>query len=310
MEYTEPILERQARGRVVVVGSANMDLVVRSARLPGPGETVLGGDLLRVPGGKGANQAVAAARLGAAVRFVGALGTDPFGDELLAALQADHVDVSAVMRSERPSGAALIVVDDDGENLIAVAPGANAALEPDTVRSALADLAVGDVVQLQLEIPPATVRAACESARQHGARTVLNAAPAGGFDLTVLALVDVLVVNGTEATLLSQQQDPAQAAHALRGYGPGAVIVTLGANGLLLEDERGTLRVAAHHVDVVDATAAGDAFCGGVGAALARGMDLHRAVTLATAAAALSTTRAGAQPSLPYLAEVEARLQW
>ena len=296
-------------GRVVVVGSANMDLVVRAPRLPTAGETVLGGDLARVPGGKGANQAVAAARVGAAVRFVGALGADAFGDELMAALTADGVDVSAVLRlPKRPSGAALIVVDDAGQNLIAVSSGANADLTPDAVELALRDLQPADVVLAVLEVPLPTVQRAFTTARRLGARTVLNAAPAIAFDASLLALVDVLIVNEGEAAELSGQNSPQDAALALLQRGPACVIVTLGGDGLHMTDTDGTLNVRAHAVEVVDTTAAGDAFCGALGAALAGAVEPRQAVKFANAAGALATTRGGAQPSLPRLADVEALL--
>jgi len=293
-----------AAGRVVVVGSANMDLVVRTPRLPAAGETVLGGDLLRVPGGKGANQAVAAARAGAPVRFVGALGGDAFGDELLAALLADGVDVTQVTRVGRPTGTALIVVDEAGENLSAVAPGANFALQAAAVDAGLADLTAADVVLTQLEVPLACVAAAAASS----GRTILNAAPAGPLDAAVLARVEVLVVNEAEGAALSGSTDPVQAAHALRAEGPSSVIVTLGGEGLLLADDGGITRLPAHKIDVVDATAAGDAFCGALAAALARGATMPQAVRFANAAAALATTRPGAQPSLPHWQAIMALL--
>lgn len=289
-------------GRVVVAGSANMDLVVHTPRLPTAGETVLGGDLLRAPGGKGANQAVAAARSGARVRFVGALGGDAFGDELLAALLEDGVDVSHVTRVGRPTGTALIVVDDAGENLIAVAPGANLALSASDVEAAVDS---ANVVLVQLEIPMPCVLAALAAGRSAGARTILNAAPAGSVDVS---LVDVLIVNETEAAMLSGSSDPEQAANALHKQGPRTVIVTLGADGLLLADADGLTRLAAHAVNVVDATAAGDAFCGALAAALARGDAMQRAVRFANAAAALATTLPGAQPSLPHLQDILALL--
>ena len=304
MRVEETVLGLRADGRpgrVVVVGSANMDLVVRAAHLPAPGETVLGGDLLRVPGGKGANQAVAAARLGARVRFVGALGRDGFGEDLLAGLRDEEIDLGYVVRSDRPSGAALIVVDDAGENLIAVAPGANFGLPVTAVEAGVADLAPTDVVLVQLEVPPECVAAAL-GAR---ARTILNAAPAGPVAPEVMRGVEVLVVNATEAASLSGHVQPEDAAHALRMLGPETVIVTLGADGLLALVADGQLwRVPAHRVPVVDTTAAGDAFCGALAAALARGAGMRDAVAFANAAGALATTRAGAQPSLPRLADV------
>jgi len=290
-----------------VVGSANMDLVVRAPRLPGPGQTVLGTDLLRTPGGKGANQAVAAARLGADVCFVGAVGSDPFGTELVDALRADGIDLSKVVTiADRASGTALIVVDEQGENQIAVAPGANAALSTAHVSAALRDLRAADVVLLQFEIPLATVHHACRLASERGARVILNAAPATQIENELLALIDVLIVNAGEAAILSQQSDVERAAATLSQRGPPVVIVTRGADGLLLTEGSATTHVPAQRVDVVDTTAAGDAFCGAFAAALAEGQTPHTAAIFASVAAALATTRLGAQASLPTRKEVAA----
>jgi ribokinase len=293
--------------RIYVVGSANIDLVVRAPHLPRPGQTVLGSDLLRTPGGKGANQAVAAARLGAAVRFVGAVGADPFGTELADGLRAAGVDVShLVTLPERASGTALIVVDDAGENQITVAPGANAALTTSHVAVGLAMLESSDVVLLQLEIPLECVRHAAQLAHDRGARVCLNAAPAAPLSDDVLGLVDVLIVNTTEAATLSGLTDPAAAASALLRHGPRTVIVTLGADGVLVCDADSAGQIAAQRVDVVDTTAAGDAFCGALAAALTEGKSSLEAARFANVAAALATARIGAQASLPTRAEVEA----
>ena len=294
------------RGQLWVVGSANIDLVVRAATLPAPGETVIGGDLVRVPGGKGANQAVAAARLGVPTTFVGCVGADTFGDELRNALVASGVDVRYLRRvDDRPSGVALIVVDARGENLIAVSPGANAALGADHVSAALRDLAASDVLLTQLESPPETVAAACRYARQIGAHVVLSAAPADPSARALLSHVDTLIVNAGEATLLSNQPDPKAAAADLRAAGPAVVVVTLGADGLIAAVGQDLLRVPARPVPVVDTTAAGDAFAGAYAVALLERRDTAAALAFATVAAGLATTRPGAQSSLPSRTEVD-----
>jgi ribokinase len=280
-----------------------MDLVVRAPRLPSPGDTVLGADLVRVPGGKGANQAVAAARLGAPTVFIGCVGDDAFGDELRAALVADGIDVQHLHRAaDRPSGVALIVVDDRGENLIAVSPGANHALTVADAESALRDLRADDVVLAQLEVPLETVAVACRAAKTVGAQVVLNAAPAHGGAVDLLRLVSTLIVNRGEAEALG---GPAE---VLRRHGPDAVVVTLGADGLELSAGHREWRMAAHQVEVVDTTGAGDAFCGAFATALLEGNSSDAAARFANAAAALATTRLGAQSSLPRRAEVDSVL--
>jgi ribokinase len=267
--------------RITVVGSANIDLVARCARLPRPGETIGDATLSRVPGGKGANQAVAAARLGARVSFVGRVGRD---DLVLRALELDGVDVSGVSRDEGESGVALIVVDEDGETTIVVAPGANARLGP-------GDVAIGeaDAVICQLEIPAEAVNAAARAARATGAFLCLNAAPARGA-LTVEP--DLLVVNRLE--------------YEEAGGHRGLTALTLGAEGAcLLQDGVEIARAPAPRVRAVDGTAAGDAFCAALVVSLLEGRERAAALGRACAAGALTATRAGALPSLPTAAEVD-----
>ncbi|MBO0684173.1 MAG: ribokinase, partial [Candidatus Dormibacteraeota bacterium] len=258
--------------RVVVLGSLNRDYVVQVPRLPSAGQTVVGGGHLQLfSGGKGANQAVAAARLGAEVAMVGRVGDDDAGRVLVEGLEADGVDISGVaVDPAAPTGAALIVVEEGGQNLITVAPGANAAVGRKELELALGSLRAGDLLLLQLEIPMAAVRAAIGRAGAAGARVILNAAPAAKLDPEVLRGLDVLVVNETEARALAGA--PAQeAAGLLVRRGPAAVVVTLGERGSLLQEGGRATEVAPHRVRAIDATGAGDAFAGGLAAALAAG---------------------------------------
>jgi ribokinase len=286
-----------------------MDLVIRAPVLPTAGETVVGSDLVQTPGGKGANQSVAAARLGAPVAFVGNVGDDAFGAALRGALVTAGVDTSWLrVNKERPSGVALIVVDALGENLIAVAPGANGALSVEQVETALGDLGASDLVLAQLEVPLDAVGAAARLARRRGARLVLNVAPAQPVPAALLESAWGLVLNASEAALFSGVADPTMAVTALRRRGPELVIVTLGGDGLLLATPDGLTDIAAYPVDVVDTTAAGDAFCGAFAAALLDGQAPDSAARFAAMAGALATTKLGAQASLPRRADVEARL--
>jgi ribokinase len=296
------------RGHVVVVGSANVDLVVPVPRHPGPGETVLGGDLVRAAGGKGANQAVAACRAGGArTTFVGAVGRDESGELLLASLSSAGVDTTPVVRADAATGTALISVGPAGENVIVVAPGANARL---TVGAEVAArLAEADVVLAQLEVPVATVVDAAR-ARRPGARLVLNAAPSRPIPTELWDEVDVLVVNEHEAGDLVGPADAARpgadaCAAALLDRVP-AVVVTLGARGCLVAERgRPATRIAAPRVDPVDATGAGDTFCGVLAAHLARGAALTDAARVAVVAGALAVTRPGAQDAVPDAAAVD-----
>ncbi|MEY2478570.1 MAG: ribokinase [Actinomycetota bacterium] len=283
--------------RVVVVGSVNMDAVARVDRLPAPGETIGGAELAWFPGGKGANQAVAAARQGASAAFVGRVGDDDAGRSLVAGLAAEGVDVSAVgIASHAPTGLAMIAVDATGANTIVVAPGSNQALTPSDVDAA-AVLDDAAVVVCQLEIPmPAVVRA-LERGRDAGAVTILNPSPWRPIDPSLLGLVDVIVANEHEAALLGEE------------LSCPTIIVTMGARGAELTE--GGVRTTFPSVEVhaVDTTAAGDAFCGTLAAAVAAGRTLPDAVTTAVVAGAIAVTRAGAQPSLPTAAEVAALLE-
>ncbi len=294
---------------VRVVGSLNLDLVVRVPHHPGPGETVLGSDYATYPGGKGANQAVAAARAGAQVEMWGAVGSDGFGRFLKENLDQNGVDTRHLRELEGPSGIALITVDRAGQNRIVVSPGANGRYTP----AHLPPWTAAALVLLQLEIPLATVQAVAEQAFAQGIPVLLNPAPVAPLPGSLLRQVRYLVLNESEAAALAQSpvETPAQAekvAQALQQQGIPTVIITLGGAGLVWADgeERGHL--PAHPVLVVDTTAAGDSFCGALAACLAAGKSLREALRFANAAAALCVTRPGAQPSLPHRAEIEAFL--
>jgi ribokinase len=302
--------------KVVVVGSTNTDLTVRVPRIPAPGETAGGRDLCVSGGGKGANQAIAAARAGASVRVVTALGADDFGDRALAALSAEGIDVTLVRRVPGvASGVALIVVDDAGENAIAVAAGANAELSAADVAPLAGSIAPGDVLLLQLEIPMATVVAAARLARDAGAHVLLNPAPAPLDPLpdALLDAVTLVVPNEHEAERLTGEPvgDAAglvRAAAACHGRGVPHVLITLGARGVFVSGDGRTTHVEAFPATAIDTTAAGDVFCGALGVALTEGRAIEDAARFAAAAAAISVTRPGAQASAPRREEIEALL--
>jgi ribokinase len=297
--------------RVLVVGSANVDFTVALPRLPQPGETVSNGTLLVNHGGKGANQAVAARRLGAEVRLIGCVGDDASGREVRLALGAEGVATAGLMTSaSAATGTALIVVDPEGRNQIAVAPGANRALTLEHLHARAEDFAWADVVVVSCEVPLETVRAALERARQRGVATILNPAPVPDAGLDCLALVDYLTPNAGEAARLSGVAGDAdaavdQAAEALRARGARCVVVTLGERGVLACARSLRERVPAPRVSAVDTTAAGDAFNGALAVALTERRDLTAALRFANAAAAIACTRRGAQASLPTREEVD-----
>jgi len=300
--------------RITVVGSLNTDLVIRAPHLPSPGETVTGGEFATFPGGKGANQAVAAARLGARVALVGCVGGDDFGRRLIDGLRRDGVDVTHVRPAEgSASGTALITVGPGGQNTIVVAPGANSKLTPDDVARAERLIEESAVLLLQLEVPMETVLAAVRLASAHGVRVVLDPAPApsGPLPPDLLKLVDVINPNETEARALTgvtvtDEQEAGVAATRLLAQGVRAVVIKLGARGAFVHDGGRTAVVPGIRVDAIDATAAGDAFAGALAVGLAKEKDLIDAVHFANAAGALSVTRRGAQPSMPLRAEVDA----
>jgi len=308
--------------RVIVVGSANIDLIARVEHLPAPGETVLGSEVVQRPGGKGANQAVAARRLGADTTMFAAVGPDAFGDAVVAALHAEGVRAEHVTRvPEAATGIAMVIVAATGENSIVVAPGANSRLD----RAVLDDLSSvcqpGDVLVLQLEVPVDTCLAAAHTARRRGARVVLNAAPppkpGDVVFLDLLRHVDVLVLNETEARELGAGIDGGRSAEstggagwdalasALRQLGPATVVITLGAQGAVAASIDGTHPQLPFRIDVVDTTGAGDAFCGAFAAAYAEGRALIDAVRRGCAAGALATTALGAQSALPTESDLD-----
>ena len=300
------------RSEIVVVGSLNADLVTRLERFPAPGETVTAKGFAIHPGGKGANQAYAAARLGGRVAMLGCIGRDAYGERLLQSLLSAGVDVSPVNRdAEAPTGLALITLDASGENQIVVVPGANARLTPELVQASEARIAAAAVVLLQLEVPLGAVLAAARIARDGGAAVILDPAPAQPLPASLLKCVDFLTPNQGELQTLTGRAVGKQAEHAARSLADGSplrVIVKMGDAGALLVEANGRAFWPALRVEAVDATGAGDAFNAALAVALAEGRPLPEAGRLAVAAGALCVTRAGAQPSMPTRQEVETAL--
>jgi ribokinase len=297
---------------IVVVGSSNTDMVVKLPSLPSPGETVLGGEFVVAAGGKGANQAVAAARLGAVVGFVARIGRDMFGDQSLQNFKADGILTDYVFRDERrPSGVALIMVDEEGENMIAVASGANSGLTPRDVEAAEQLISACRVVLLQLEVPLEVVQLVAELGARSGTEVILNPAPAQQLDETILRNVSILTPNETEAASLSgieprDTETAAMSARGLREMGVDTVVITMGAKGAFFMNEEQAELIPAPVVEPRDTTAAGDAFNGALAYAISRQRALPDAIRFANQVAALSVTRVGAQPSLPTSEELAA----
>ncbi|WP_075216259.1 ribokinase [Mongoliimonas terrestris] len=293
---------------IVVFGSINVDLVTVVPRLPGPGETVKGPDYQVFPGGKGANQALAARRAGAAVAMIGAVGADGFRHEALSLLAAAGVDLSGVAALDAPTGIAMIAVDGRAENQIVVASGANSRADPAGVARRIR---AGDTLLLQYEVPDAAVLAAAEAARAAGARVLLNAAPAGPVPPALARCLDVLIVNEHEAAEVAAAaglpEAPRAFASAWAAASGGVCVVTLGAEGAVAAGPEGQVSVAAPLVKVVDTTAAGDGFVGAFAAALDRGATLAEALMDGVAAGSLAVETTGAQPSLPDAAAIRTR---
>lgn len=301
---------RDGVGKVVVVGSLNMDLVFRVARAPEGGETVIGQSFATVPGGKGANQAIACARMGASVAMVGRVGADGFGGELLRAMAADGVDASHVAQDEAaPSGVAMVMVDDAAQNRIVVAPGANFTLTPELLEAARDAIAAAGLLVMQLEAPLATVCRAAEIARAAGVAVLLNPAPAQTLPDALYGLVDYLIPNESEASALTgiEVTDVASAGEAARvllGRGAANVLITLGAQGVLIANAAGEFHLRANKVRAIDTTAAGDTFIGGFSAGLLEGLAIEKAAEIGQKAASICVSRRGAQPSIPYRREL------
>jgi ribokinase len=304
-----------AKKNIVVVGSSNTDMIIKLERIPKPGETIIGGEFVTAAGGKGANQAVGAARAGGAVTFVARVGRDMFGERAVAGFVKDGINVGFVLKDKTsPSGVALIFVAKDGENSIAVASGANAKLLPADVKKARQALAAASVLVMQLETPLATVQAAAGLAAALGVLVILNPAPARPLPDELLKRVSLLTPNESEAELLTgikvdSDEAAAKAAQALLAKGVQTVIITLGARGAFVATAGGTQLVPSFKVTPVDTTAAGDIFNGALAVALAEGRPLMEAVRFANAAAALSVTKMGAQPSAPKRKDIEALLK-
>ena len=301
--------------RIVVVGSVNMDLIVKLKKLPVVGETVIGGTFKMSPGGKGANQAVAAAKLGAESHFIGRIGADDFGKALMENFKRNGVNAEYVtVDRDTHTGVALIMVDQAGKNLIAVASGANSRCSVEDVDKAKDLIENASVILLQLEIPVEVVQHAAYLAKRAGSKVILNPAPARTLPKGLFELVDVIVPNEVEAEVLTgipvkDLSSAREAGEKIQRYGTEAVVVTLGERGAFVLDKEGYELLQGVKVEAVDTTGAGDAFCGALAFALASGKSLREAVFIANCAGALATTRLGAQEALPTLEELESFLK-
>ena len=301
--------------KIVVVGSSNTDMIIQVEHIPKPGETIIGGAFSIAAGGKGANQAVAAARAGGNVTLVARVGKDMFGKQAITAFVKDEIDIGHVKQdNDTPSGVALIFVDKNGENSIAVASGANANLSPADVQFARDSIAAADILLMQLETPLETIQAATQIASENNVRVILNPAPAQPLSDSILQQVSVLTPNESEAELLTgipvkNEMDAETAAIALFDKGIETVLITLGSKGALVFDSNYRDLVPGFKVEAIDSTAAGDAFNGALAVALAEEKPLKDAVAFANAAGALSVTKLGAQPSAPSRNEIDLFLQ-
>jgi len=296
--------------QILVVGSSNTDMVIKAGHLPRPGETILGGTFLMNPGGKGANQAVAAARLGGQITFICKTGNDIFGNEAKQLFEKEGIDASFVFfDSEHPSGVALITVDDKGENCIVVASGANAHLTPADLSTAHEAIENAGIILMQLEIPIETVKYVADLARKSGKKLILNPAPAQPLDRELFLSLDLITPNETEAEMITgikitDTDSLLACARAIFEMGVKSVIITLGAKGAFIYNDVLQELIPSIEVDAVDTTAAGDVFNGALAVAISEGHDLPAAVCFANRAAAISVTRIGAQASAPYRDEL------
>jgi ribokinase len=297
--------------KIVVVGSSNMDMIIKAPRIPKPGETVLGGQFSMAPGGKGAIQAVSAARAGGDVVFIARVGSDFFGDRAIKSFNLDKIDTSRILKDQvLPSGIALVFVDQVGQNSIAVAAGANALLSRKDVEKSRDVIAIADILLMQLEIPMDTVSAAAQIADANDVRVILNPAPARKLSLELLKYISILTPNEFEAEELTgikiiDNQSAGRAADSLLAQGVETVLITLGPRGAFLAKKDFRELVPGFSVRVVDSTGAGDVFCGALAVALSENKNMRDSVIFANAAAAISVGRLGAQPSIPRRPEIE-----
>jgi len=296
--------------KIVVVGSCNTDMVIKADRLPIPGETILGGTFFMNPGGKGANQAVAASRMGGKVTLISKTGNDVFGKQSVMLYTTENIKTDFIYSdSKHPSGVALITVDSQGENCIVVASGANAYLNPSDIDKASSEIENSDLVLMQLEIPIETVEYVAEMASKKGIKVILNPAPARALSDNLLKNLYIIVPNKSEAEILSgikvsDIESAKQAADIISAKGVDIVVITLGSQGALIKEYNEYLFVEAFKVDALDTTAAGDTFCGAFCVGLSEGRSIPEAVKLAARAAAITVTRMGAQASIPYRSEL------
>ena len=296
--------------KIVVVGSCNTDMVIKADRLPIPGETILGGTFFMNPGGKGANQAVAAARMGGKVSFISKTGNDVFGKQSVMLYNSENINTDFVFSDPGlPSGVALITVDANGENCIVVASGANASLSPADINKASGEIETADLVLMQLEIPIDTVEYVADIANKKGIKVILNPAPARALSDKLLKCLYIIIPNKSEAEILSgikvtDYETARQAADLISARGVDNVVITLGSQGALIKEGNEYHFVEAYKVETLDTTAAGDSFCGSVCVGLSEGRSILDSVKLAARAAALTVTRMGAQSSIPYRSEL------
>lgn len=295
----------KSTGKILVIGSSNTDMTVKSPMIPRPGETVIGGEFKMGAGGKGANQAVAAKRLGGDVTFVCKVGKDLFGDNAIENYRKEGMDVSYVLRSDKPSGVALILVDGNAENCISVATGANGDLTPEDIEASTDLIRSSSILVLQNEIPIESVLKAARIAHEAGAYVILNPAPACALPEEIFQYVDLITPNQTESEFytgipVNDEASAQKAADALRAKGVKDIIMTMGSKGSMGFTSEGTFFTPSRKVEAVDTTAAGDTFCGGLAVAISEGKTLPEAAEFATAASALTVQKMGAQESIPY----------
>lgn len=299
------------KNKIVVIGSSNVDLIMKMDRLPAKGETVTDAEFMQVYGGKGANQAVAAARAGGNITFVSCVGEDAYTPQMVKNYFNEGMDTRFVFKEKGiASGYALIMIGGDGDNIISVAPGANYRLLPNKIDEALQALNEASMIVMQYEIPEETIKYVIDKANERNIPMLFNFAPARDFDFNYIPKVDIFILNETEASILSKipvesEVDAEKAATILIQQGVKKVIVTLGTNGALVVTKEETIKVPAFKVEAIDTTAAGDTFCGTLAVGLVEGLSLQEALQFASAAAAISVTRLGAQPSAPSRTEIQ-----